>query len=99
MARIRVPEAFSRSSPSKRTSPDVMRVFSASKRITAPASVDFPQPLSPTTPTTEPAGTSRSTLRNALSRPRAVENSTFRPRTSSTALFPPTAPERLTRPS
>ena len=101
MARISAFDARSRSLPSKRTSPAVIRVFSARRRITAPASVDLPEPLSPTTPTTDPAGTSRSTLRSAFSGPRAVENSTLKARTSSSTPLASlrTSPAGLTRPS
>ena len=84
MARSRASDSPRMSAPSKRIEPELTRAFLASSPRTAEASVVFPQPLSPTTPTMRPAGTVRSTWRRAFTAPRGVANSTERSRISRT---------------
>ena len=54
------------------TSPAVIRAFRGSRRMSASASVVFPEPLSPMTATVSPRSTSKETSRVARSGPRRV---------------------------
>src|SRR5690242_7010324 len=64
--------------------PLLSTAFSGISPIIASASVDLPEPLSPTKPTTLPRGILKSMLRSAWTDPAGVRNSTLRPRTSIT---------------
>ena len=68
MARSRASDSPRMSAPSKRIEPELTLAFRASSPRTAEASVVFPQPLSPTTPTMRPAGTVRLTCAEGLHR-------------------------------
>ena len=71
-----------RSIPSKSMTPRGMRIVSARRRMIASAVVDLPLPVSPTTPTSSPGRTSRSTPRRIIPWPRRLATSTQRSRTA-----------------
>ena len=60
------------SSPKKRTAPPETLAVAGKRFITAAASVDLPQPLSPTMPITSPARATRFAPRRAMTRPVSV---------------------------
>src|SRR5215470_506454 len=72
----------SRSSPWKRIEPPVTRPLASRARITANASDDFPEPLSPTSATVSPAATARLAPRTACTTPAGVAYATERSHTS-----------------
>ena len=71
-------EAEVMSSPAKRMRPWLTRPEASSRRVTANAVTDFPEPLSPTTPSVSPAATEKDTPRTASTSPRRVEKVTCR---------------------
>ena len=63
--RISASDFRSRSSPSKRISPETIRAAGGSKRSSESASVVFPEPDSPTIPSVSPSASVRETSSTA----------------------------------
>ena len=78
IARSSCSDFDSKSEPSKIIAPLVTCALLATNPMMLLISVDFPQPLSPTTPTIAPLGMVRSTSRSAFSVPLSVTNPTLR---------------------
>ena len=83
--------AVARFTPPKSMLPREIRMLSARRRMIASAVVDLPLPVSPTTPTSSPGRTSRSTPRRIAPRPRRLATSTQRSRTASSGGGAPAA--------
>lgn len=83
--------AVARFTPPKSMLPREIRMLSARRRMIASAVVDLPLPVSPTTPTSSPGRTSRSTPRRIAPRPRRLATSTHRSRTASSGGGAPAA--------
>jgi hypothetical protein len=84
-SRIWESESFSRSWPSKVTSPDSIRPGGWMRRMIESEVTLFPQPDSPTSPSTSPRRTLKSTPVTARTTPSPVRKEVRRPRTSSSS--------------
>src|SRR5215510_15181100 len=82
MARISDPLSFSKSRPSKNTSPPTMRPGGETSRKIESAVTDLPQPDSPTRLNVSPRSSVNETSSTERASPRLVEKKVFRLRTS-----------------